>query len=72
MRTVIDLPDDLRAALDRVSREDDLPRAELVRRALRVYLKQRARKEDAAFGLWKGRAVGGVDYQRRLRDEWED
>jgi hypothetical protein len=25
---------------------------------------------DAAFGLWKDRTVDGVEYQRRLRDEW--
>lgn len=72
MRTVIDLPDDLRLELDRVRQEDDISRAELIRRALTAYLRQRARKElEAVFGLWKSRDDEGLAYQDRLRDEWE-
>ena len=48
---------------------------EVVRRALRV-LREKAEREDPPTevllertrGLWKGE--DGLDYQRRLRDEW--
>jgi hypothetical protein len=26
---------------------------------------------DESFGMWKGRGLDGVEYQERLRKEWE-
>jgi metal-responsive CopG/Arc/MetJ family transcriptional regulator len=34
-------------------------------------LRIQAHPLDAAFGLWKDHAVDGVEYQRKLRAEWD-
>jgi hypothetical protein len=72
MRTVIDLPEEQLRALAEMCERDQISRAEAVRRAVSAYLK--ASGEDAlqeAFGMWAGRDVDGVRFQRALRDEWD-
>lgn len=72
MRTIIDLPDEQIEALRMLSTRENTSRAELVRRALAEFLSRRStRHEDEAFGLWRARAKDGVEYQHRLRQEWE-
>ena len=71
MRTIIDLPDAAREALDALCRRDGISRAEAVRRAVATLVRlARASGPDPAFGLWRGRAVDGLAYERRLREEW--
>ena len=71
MRTIIDLPDAAREALDALCRRDGISRAEAVRRAVATLVRlARASGPDPAFGLWRGRAVNGLAYERRLRQEW--
>ena len=71
MRTIIDLPDAAREALDALCRRDGISRAEAVRRAVATLVRlARASGPDPAFGLWRGRAVDGLAYERRLRQEW--
>lgn len=76
MRTVIDLPDEQIATLDRLARAAGTSRAAMIREAVRELLRDRtpAPDVDAGFGLWAGdHESGGEDglaYQRRLRDEW--
>ncbi|MFP4283241.1 MAG: ribbon-helix-helix protein, CopG family [Opitutales bacterium] len=73
MRTVIDVPDEVIQSLDRVSRAEKRPRAALIRDALTEYLRVKAvPSAEAAFGLWKQESTDGVEYQNRLRDEWEN
>ena len=72
MRTIVDLPDDQIAALKALAERNGLSRTELVRRAVAVYLEQRrVPAGDAAFGLWRKRDEDGLDYQERLRREWD-
>ncbi len=76
MRTIIDLPEDLVARLDRLRRQAGVSRAELVRRAVRHYLEHvsgtTARiPPGKVFGLWQGRGVDGLAYQERIRGEWD-
>ncbi len=81
MRTLVDIPENLLEELTAFARKADISRAELMRRALDAYVgalrQAESRSEadpiDAAFGLWKDREdIGdGVEYQRRLRAEWE-
>lgn len=74
MRILADLSDDDISWLDRKAAETGKSRAALVREAVAGY---RARTSDddldRFFGLWKDRAdVGdGLDYERRLRSEWD-
>jgi predicted transcriptional regulator len=73
VRTIIDLPDDLVQALDRLSRREHISRAEAVRRAVTVYLEQELPAETVeAFGLWHDRqAADALGYEDALRQEWE-
>jgi predicted transcriptional regulator len=71
MRTIVELPQNQIDALKKLGKRLDLPRTELVRRAVADYLsRNRPVPDDTAFGLWKGRAEDGVHYQQRLRSEW--
>jgi hypothetical protein len=73
MRTLVDLPADDVSWLDSVARASGKSRAAVVRDAIAAF---RHRDEKAGmekyFGLWErhGSTVDGLDYERRLRDEW--
>ncbi len=77
MRTLIDLPDDQIAALAEIGREEKKSRAALVREGVEALIADyRKRRDDAAldavFGVWKDYIEDGVEYQRRLRAEWDE
>jgi metal-responsive CopG/Arc/MetJ family transcriptional regulator len=77
MRTLIDIPDDQIAALAEIGREAKKSRAALVRDMIAHGIAQytQARHEaalEAAFGIWKDKVEDGLEYQRRLRAEWDD
>ncbi len=58
MRTLVDLGDAQRQALDESSRKEKRSRAALIRRAIDDYLaKQRDKQEDAATFLMKQRLL---------------
>lgn len=72
MRTIIDITDEQQKALGAFCARENISRAEAVRRAVDAYLRQEAAGEmDEAFGLWKGRGVDALGYERKLRDEWD-
>lgn len=71
MRTLVDIPDRQLKALTRLSKAKKRSRAAIIREALSAYLdKEKPNAIDAAFGLWGDRAVDGLEYQRKLREEW--
>ena len=72
MRTIIDLPDDQLEALDGICRRDGISRAEAIRQAVALLMRQRAAgRAGVAFGIWRGkRKMDGLEYQQRLRREW--
>jgi len=71
VRTIIDLPEEQIQALAEVCRREKVSRAEAVRRAVAEYASRHATGEaERAFGLWRGRRVDGLAYERRLRREW--
>lgn len=76
-RTLVDIPDNLLEHVTALAKRQDISRAELVRRALELYIESIAENPpernpiEATRGLWKDRCVDGVEYQRRLREEWE-
>ena len=73
MRTIIDIPENQLKRLTRICEREQLSRAEIIRRAIAVYLRQGgAASEDRAFGLWRDRGVEGLRYQEALRDEWAE
>jgi metal-responsive CopG/Arc/MetJ family transcriptional regulator len=71
MRTIVDLPDAQVERLKKMAQQRGLSRAELIRRAVACYLEDQQAAGEEAFGLWRERDIEGLDYQKRLRDEWE-
>ena len=69
MRTIVDLPDEQIQGLAELCQRESLSRAEAVRRAIEEYLRVR-RPGDELFGIWRGREIDGLEYERRLRREW--
>jgi len=70
MRTIIDLPDTDRAALDAQWGQRGLSRAEAMRQALRLWLQQQSPSTGSVFGLWADRDQDAVAMQQALRAEW--
>lgn len=70
MRTIIDLPEADRAALDAQCQQRGLSRAEAMRQALRFWLQQQSPSTGRMFGLWADREQAAKAMQQALRDEW--
>ncbi len=71
MRTIVELPEQQIEALKILSEREGLSRAELMRRAISVYLRTHLNKNDeSAFGLWRQQNEKGLEYQQKLRKEW--
>lgn len=80
MRTIVDIPDDQIRALDHAGKKEQVSRAEIIRRAVALYLeKEKSRSADAIeqyHGFLKNEptAFGGMDglaYQEQMRGEWD-
>jgi hypothetical protein len=76
VRTVISLTEDDKAWLDRRAQNEGATMTEIVRRSLRFY-RSVCDPEDADFTSLLERTAGtwrqgdAVEYQRRVRAEWE-
>ena len=71
MRTLVDIPANELEQLTTLSRARKVSRAELIRQAVTGYLAENRAGLEDSFGMWKKRGVGGVEYQEKLRREWE-
>ena len=72
MRTIVELPDEQIEALKRLSDDMHISRAELMRRAVREYLKRHhPPSSDQAFGIWKAAPKDALGIQEILRSEWD-
>jgi len=74
MRTIVEIPDDLVEALDRLKAREGASRSALVRRAIESFLgEKRASGLEAlpGFGSWGKRGPDGLRLQRRMRAEWQ-
>jgi metal-responsive CopG/Arc/MetJ family transcriptional regulator len=71
-RTLVGFSDKDLLELDALSALKQVPRAELIRQAVSVYLEKirPADNSDDAFGLWKDKKIDGLTYQEKLRNEW--
>jgi len=61
--------------LDFIVNTENKTRTEVIRAAIEAYVLRK--KSDvknnttkSAFGLWKERAIDGLEYQQRMRSEW--
>ena len=72
MRTIIELPDEQAQALSVLCRDENISRAEAVRRGVALLLeKQHANGRDQAFGAWKKKKIDSRKFVASLRREWE-
>ncbi|MEO7028931.1 MAG: ribbon-helix-helix domain-containing protein [Acidobacteriaceae bacterium] len=70
MQTTVDIPEEQVSRLDKLSQSRRIPRDELVRIAISTYLQAQASALDESFGAWAGSQGDGLDYQKRMRNEW--
>ena len=78
VRTLISLSDQNLKRLDRLARRSKKSRAQLVREAIDLYLKKNDNNRESwkelvrqTAGLWKHKNIDGLEYERKLREEWE-
>lgn len=72
-RILLDLSDEVIKRLDDLKVQRNLPRAELLREAVEQYLERQDQAKTTisrALGLWQDCEEDGVEYQRKLREEW--
>ena len=70
-RILIDLSDDVIQRLDNLKQLRNRPRAELLREAIELYLdQQNSSVSREALGLWGNQQEDGLEYERKLREEW--
>lgn len=70
MRTIIELPEALKARLVELAKRDGVSMAEVVRRAVSNLLDEE-KDRSSFFGIWKKKKVNSIHMQRALRKEWE-
>jgi hypothetical protein len=73
MRTLVDIPDSELEVLNTLCKSEGISRAESIRRAIRAYVELRTPmpKLEDGFGLWKDRDIDGLEYQLKIRSEWD-
>ena len=72
MRAIIDLPDALAKDLDKILKQKDISRAEAIRRATEIWLKDNQVQEfSQAFGILKSNPISDSEITE-LRRELED
>jgi metal-responsive CopG/Arc/MetJ family transcriptional regulator len=76
MRTLVDIPEKQLKALNQLSKLRKVSRAALVREAVSAYVEANSKAArdaaiDAVFGMWKDRNIDGLEYQRKIRAEWD-
>ncbi|AVJ82246.1 ribbon-helix-helix domain protein [Enterobacter hormaechei subsp. hoffmannii] len=65
------MSDDVIQRLDNLKQLRNRPRAELLREAIELYLdQQNSSVIREALGLWGNQQEDGLEYERKLREEW--
>lgn len=70
-RILLDLSDDVIQRLDNLKQLRNQSRAELLREAVEQYLdRQSTSIIRDALGLWGDKVEDGLEYERKMREEW--
>lgn len=74
MKTLVDIPEKQIHSLSELCDKYNISRAEAIRRAIDLFIKNNKQPPVDAFGAWKNnsddRLSDGIRYQEKLRDEW--
>lgn len=72
MRTIIQIGDSEAQELAKLCAEMGWSRAKGFREGVRMLLKHHKQTQDVdVFGIWKNKKIDGLEYQQKLREEWE-
>jgi len=80
MRTLVDIPENKLKKLAELCKSQGISRAEGIRQAVEMFLKKNSTSDIGQFfGILKGKGLtidgveytDGVEYQRKLREEWD-
>jgi len=69
MRTIVDIPDAQLHDLDALCESRGISRAEAVRRAIVLFLRDGSESDDG-FGLWREHYANADDARRALEKRW--
>lgn len=75
MQKTIQLEEATAARLAALCRRKGWPEEQAIQEAITILLSEYATDEEIAeraFGMWKDRNIDALEYQRRLRAEWDD
>ena len=69
----MDIPEEIIISLDKIGTKEKRSRASIIRDAVIIYLSKKSEtpEESNAFGIWKKQMKDGLEYQSKLRSEWE-
>ncbi len=70
MKTLVDIPEGQIHSLSELCDKFSISRAEAIRRAIDLFVKNNKQPQVDAFGAWKNKSDDGLSYQEKLRDEW--
>lgn len=78
VRTIITLDEEQKKWLESYSKIHRQSLAETIRCAINEFKKRKLKDKqsylkalEGAFGMWKDRKVDGLEYERKLRAEWD-
>ena len=73
MRISLSIPDEQLKIIDNLCQQQHISRSEFIIRSLSFYIETHLASDvrAQAFGLLKGKAQDGLDYQDKQRDEWD-
>ncbi len=69
MKAVIDIPRHQIEALSEVCQSFNISRAEAVRQAIALFVKENKPSSIDVFGTWDNKE-DGLTYQKKMREEW--
>jgi hypothetical protein len=73
MRTIVEIPDEQLGELARICDEQQISRAEAVRRAVGQLIRDNSpKRKDIGFGIWREKKLDSQKYLEKLRSEWGD
>lgn len=73
MRTIVEIPEEMVKALDRLKGREKASRSQLIRKAIEAFLGRRKASglnDLPGFGCWGKAGPDGLRHQRKLRAEW--
>lgn len=72
-KILLEIEDSKLNSLDLIVAKNNWTRSQAIRYAIEYLLEKEKKDSDIsekAFGLWSNKSIDGLEYQKKLRDEW--